>query len=179
MAHEPQDPEDFMDEPPSKSSRKRAAHAAQDLGEELVALRDSDLDALGLPERITDAIREARRITSRAGLARQRQYIGKLMRGIDMEPVRAALAARDEKNAIQAQRFKRLETWRDRLMTEGAAALDELSSGRQDFNRANWQRLISAAVTERARTDASGPAARELFRALRGLFEEQGTSGAP
>jgi ribosome-associated protein len=172
MAQDPQDPEDFMeDAPPSKSARKRAAHAAQDLGEELTAMRDSDLEGLGLPERITDAIREARRITSRAGLARQRQYIGKLMREIDLEPVRAALAARDEKNAIDAQRFKRLESWRERLITEGPAALDELSASRADFNRGNWQKLISAAAAERARTEASGPASRELFRALRKLFE--------
>jgi ribosome-associated protein len=172
MAQEPQDPEDFMNEPPSKSSRKRAAHAAQDLGTELIELRDSDLDALNLPEIITDAIREARRLTSRAGLARQRQYIGKLMRNIDLEPVHAALAARDEKNALNAQRFKRLETWRERLITDGPAVLDELSSGRRNFNRGNWQKMINAAISERARTETSGPAARELFRALRALFDE-------
>jgi ribosome-associated protein len=159
------------EEPPSKSARKRAAHAAQDLGEELVAMRDADLEGLELPERLIDAIREARRLKSRAGLARQRQYIGKLMRELDLEPVRARLAARDEKNAIDSQRFKRLENWRERLIVEGPAALDELSSGRTDFDRAHWQRLINAAATERARTKASGPASRELFRALRGLFE--------
>src|SRR5690242_2659597 len=111
---------------PSKSERKRAAHAAQDLGEELVRLRDSELDALGLPERLTDAIRQARRITSRAGLARQRQYIGKLMRDIDPEPIRAALASQNRRDAQEAERFKRVEAWRERLIAEGAAALQEL-----------------------------------------------------
>ena len=175
MVREPPDPDRFMDEePPSKSSLKRAAHAAQDLGEELVAMRDADLETLDLPERLMDAIHEARRTKSRAGLARQRQYIGKLMRTFDIEPIRAALAARDEKNAIDAQRFKRLENWRERLITEGVTALDEISSGRTDFDRAKWERMVSAASAERARTNASGPAARELFRALRGVFEEGG-----
>src|ERR1700692_372782 len=84
---------DDTPQPPSKSARKRAAHAAQDLGEALVRLRDAELDALQWPEALSEAIRTARGITSRAAAARQRQYIGKLMRGVDMEPIRAALAA--------------------------------------------------------------------------------------
>jgi len=172
MVREPQDPTEFMDnEPPSKSALKRAAHAAQALGTELIELRDADLDALELPERLTDAIREARRITSRGGLARQRQYIGKLMRDLDLDPIRAALAARDDKSAIESQRFKRLEAWRERLLAEGPAALEELASSRADFDLPHWQRLVATATSERARTGSSGPASRELFQDLRKLFE--------
>ena len=52
MIATPHDREDADDtsRPPSKSARKRAAHAAQDLGEALVRLRDAELDALQLPE---------------------------------------------------------------------------------------------------------------------------------
>jgi 5-(carboxyamino)imidazole ribonucleotide mutase len=81
-------------ERPSKSARKREALAAQRLGEELVELKDAELDALDLPERLTDAIREARSIRSRGAGARQRQYIGRLMREIDVQAVREALEAR-------------------------------------------------------------------------------------
>jgi ribosome-associated protein len=172
MVREPPDADEFTDEePPSKSARKREAHAAQDLGEELVAMRDSDLVALDLPERVMDAIREARRLTSRGGLARQRQYIGKLMRGLDLEPIRAAMAARDERHAMESQRFKRLEQWRERLIAEGGPALEELGRGRAEFDQGAWQRLVDAASSERGRTGQSGVASRELFRALRELFE--------
>jgi len=98
--------EDDFDERPSKSERKRAAHAAQDLGETLISLRDSDLEALDLPERLVDAIRDARSTPSRGGGARQRQYIGKLMREIDLEPIRAALAAHGEQSALEAKTFQ-------------------------------------------------------------------------
>ena len=165
------DDEDFQ-ERPSKSERKRAAHAAQDLGETLIGLRDSELDALNLPERLVDAIRDARRISSRGGGARQRQYIGKLMRDIDLDPIRAALAARGEQSAREAERFKRLETWRERLIAEGPAALEELERWRPGLDRTEWSQRISAAQTERART-GPGPASRELFRALRTLFEQR------
>jgi len=81
------------EEPPSKSARKRAAHAAQALGERLIALKDADLVRLQLPEVLLEAVREARRIKARGGLARQRQYIGKLMRDLDTAPNEAALDA--------------------------------------------------------------------------------------
>ena len=164
--------DESVHERPSKSERKRTAHAAQDLGETLIGLRDSDLVALDLPERLVDAIREARRIPSRGGGARQRQYIGKLMRDIDPEPIRAALAADSEKAALESERFKRLEAWRERLITEGAAALEELERWRPGLDRTEWMRKIGAAQSDRDR-NVTGTSGRELFRALRTLFEAE------
>lgn len=155
---------------PSKSARKRAAHAAQDLGEELVRLREAELVALALPEALEEAIRAARRITSRAGLARQRQYIGKLMREIDTEPIRAALNARRQADAAETERFKRIEHWRERLLSEGQPALSELQRWRPDIDVDEWTRRINAAQAERAGNGATAGASRELFRALRALF---------
>jgi ribosome-associated protein len=157
-------------ERPSKSARKRAAHAAQDLGEELIRLRDAQLDALKLPEPLVDAIREARRLTSRAGLARQRQFIGKLMRDVDPEPIRAVLDARSAIDAQETERFKRVENWRERLISEGAPALAELQRWRPDIDMHEWSQRVHAARAERERAGVSGAAAKELFRALRALF---------
>lgn len=79
--------------PPSKSSRKRAAHALQKLGERLVRMKPEDVATLPLPEMLSDAISEARRLRSHGALSRQYQYIGRLMRDLDMEALEAALAA--------------------------------------------------------------------------------------
>ena len=155
-------------EAPSKSARKRAAHVAQQLGESLIALRDAELDALALPPKLSEAIRAARRISSRAAAARQRQYIGKLMRELDPEPIRAALAARDAPAAREAERFKRIERWRERLIGEGEPALEELAHRYPNIDRGAWAERVSAARNERAR--GGNTAGRELFRALRALF---------
>jgi len=80
------------DSKPSKSARKREFHALQKLGEELLTLRESDLEDIELDEDLREAVLEARRIRSHGALRRQKQYIGKLMRHIDPEPLRAALA---------------------------------------------------------------------------------------
>jgi ribosome-associated protein len=76
---------------PSKSARKREYLALQKLGEELITIRQSDLDSLPLDDALRDAVREASEIKAHGALRRQKQYIGKLMRNIDPEPIRAGL----------------------------------------------------------------------------------------
>lgn len=76
---------------PSKSARKREFLALQKLGEELIALHESDLQEMGLDEELLEAVLDARQIKSHGALRRQKQYIGKIMRQIDPEPIRAAM----------------------------------------------------------------------------------------
>jgi ribosome-associated protein len=83
--------EEEEERPPSKSMRKREATSLQKLGERLVKMRSEDLATLPLTEPLVEAITEARRLTSRGALGRQHQYIGKLMRDVDIEALEAAL----------------------------------------------------------------------------------------
>ena len=167
-----QDDEETPDfDRPSKSARKRDAAAAQDLGTRLIALKESDLAALELPEKLFDAIMLAKRITARGGLARQRQYIGKLMRDIDHAPIEAALGARSRGAAVDAEKHKRVEAWRARLLTEGPAALDELVKWCPDADRKSLQVLINKATGARVDSGSREAASRELFRTLRTLFD--------
>lgn len=156
---------------PSKSMRKREADAAQDLGTRLIALKESELTALELPERLFDAILLAKRITSRGGLARQRQYIGKLMRDIDPVPIEAALNAESRTSALEAEAHKRIEAWRARLLTEGPAALDDLVKWRPEADRKALQTLITKATNARVDPGSRDGASRELFRSIRALFD--------
>jgi ribosome-associated protein len=98
------EPEDVEQElPPSKSSRKRAAHAAQKMGERLTRMRPQEVAALPLTDTLHDAIAEARRLTSRGALGRQYQFIGKLMRDIDMDALEAALDAQTDAQNTRAR----------------------------------------------------------------------------
>ncbi len=72
---------------PSRSARKRDAEAMQKLGERLIALKPVQLQRFGLPPELLEALLEAQRLRSRAALARQRQYIGRLMRETDALPI--------------------------------------------------------------------------------------------
>jgi ribosome-associated protein len=77
---------------PSRSARKRHAIALQRLGVRLTLLPPARLSQLELPEELLAAVLEAQRLRSRAAIARQRQYIGRLMRALDPAPIEQALA---------------------------------------------------------------------------------------
>ena len=106
----------------------------------------------------------ARRITAHGGLYRQKQYIGKLMRKFDAEPIRAALDAKRDRERVEAMRFHRIEQWRDRLLQEGAAAR---RAARVPKSPASM-RVPRELCVERAQEQQTGARTHpELFRALR------------
>ena len=79
---------------PSKTQRKRDAHALQALGVQLVALSAAQLARLDLPEILHEAVVAAQRMRAHGARTRQIQYIGKLMRQLEpsvLSRVRAAL----------------------------------------------------------------------------------------
>jgi ribosome-associated protein len=159
-----EDNEDVVDEGPSKSERKRQSHDLQELGEMLIALPQEELDELPLPEILRDAVQLARRITKHGGLYRQKQYIGKLMRKIDAEPIRVAIAAREQRSRSETVRFHRIETWRNRLIEDASA----LALFVADFPHADGETLNRLAGQARWEREQQRPprAARELFTAI-------------
>ena len=91
----------WQEEPNSSAGRRKSStvEELQKLGAALVDLPPAQLDALALPDALLKAVLEAQRITSHEARRRQVQYIGKVMRKVDPEPVRAALAAVDGQSA--------------------------------------------------------------------------------
>jgi len=162
------DDADHDDSRPSKSARKRQSDDLQTLGEALIALSDSELDGLPLPEPLRDAVLLARRITAHGGLYRQKQYIGKLMRKIDAEPIREALTAKRERERVEAIRFHRIEQWRERLLREGSEAVTALTAELPHVDSKAIGKLTERARKEQEQSSQKvTPAGRELFRALR------------
>jgi ribosome-associated protein len=155
--------------PPTKGELKRQAQGVQDLANRLIDAPEGVADGLDLPEKLADAIELARRITSYAARVRQRQFVAKLMRGIDPAPLAAALDARADAARLEAARFKRAERWRDRLITGGDGALAEFTAEHPAANRAELVKLITAAIAERQGDRAAG-AGRKLFRFVQGAL---------
>lgn len=159
------------DEAPSKTRRKAAMHALQDLGEALVALEPKRLAelaaAVALPERLVEAVVAARGISAWGGRKRQLQYVGKLMRDVDPDPIRRRLAEWQRGHTIDSARQHALERWRDRLLAE-PDALDRLAAANPGLDRPHFRALIARARDERSR-DGVPHAYRELFRALKSL----------
>ncbi len=153
----------------SKSARKREAASLQELGVKLAALPDQEIKALGLPDGLFVALRDLRRLPSHGAQVRQRQYIGKLMRDIDPEPVLAKLAERKQRHDLEIRHFQQIEKWRDRLLSDPISGLDELLEEYPKADRATLAKLLDKA--ERERLEQRSPVgARELFAFLRELL---------
>jgi ribosome-associated protein len=153
---------------PSKTRRKKDSHDLQDLGEALVAMPDGRLVDLPMDESLLDAIRQYRVTRTHEGRRRQMQYIGKLMRRNDPEPLREAVAAMQLGQAKDALALHDAERWRNELIASDGA----LDTWLAEHPQADVQQLRS--LIRAARKDASaapeqrsGKAFRELFRFLR------------
>ncbi len=154
----------------SKSQRKRDMDALKRLGEELLDFDSAALGRLDLPENLLEAIETAKKIHAHGGRKRQLQYIGKLMRSVDPEPVRAAVEARRHNQATNTREFHLLEELREALITEGDSALATLL---EHFPTADRQHIRKLARQARKEREMNQPprAARRLFRDLRELQE--------
>jgi len=153
---------------PSKNARKREQQALQDLGEHLIPLKNSELDAIGLNEDLLQAVRAAARMKSHGALRRQKQLIGKLMRQTDAELVRARLDALGARDRNEKQLFARAEKWRDRLLTGGSAALAEFESAAGAPDPELQRLLAELAVTMNERTEKM--LKREVFRRVHAIL---------
>ena len=155
----------MQDEFVSKTKRKQEMHELQALGVALVALSESQLQDMSLETRLHEAVLAAKRITSHEARRRQMQYIGRLMRDADAEPIRARLAAIEGHSAQAAAHHRRLEAWRERLMADDEA-LTEFVAAHPGADLQELRALLRNARKE-AKEGKPPRAYRELFRFLK------------
>lgn len=143
-------------------------HALQDIGERLVDLTPQQLAELTLPEALHDAIAEAKTLRKFEARRRQLQYIGKLMREVDVEPIKIKLDAwRGLANAHSAKQHA-VARWRARLL-EDDRAFGDLA---HDYPHADLQHLRALVRNALHEREANGPPRnfRLLFQELRALI---------
>ncbi|MBB4844891.1 ribosome-associated protein [Paucibacter oligotrophus] len=157
--------DDDFDNRPSKSQLKREMHDLQALGEDMLTLPASRIEPLGLPEILADAIKAAKKIAAHEGRRRQMQYIGKLMRRVDPEPLRQAVADFKLGHAKDSLALHQSEAWRERLLKDDNA----LQAFIQAHEGVDVQQLRS--LLRAARKDAALEPEKRSGRAYRDLFQ--------
>jgi ribosome-associated protein len=155
----------MRDEIPSKTKKKQEMHELQKLGAALVQLSAAHLERISLPEDLARAVRDARRIRSHEAKRRQVQFIGRLMRELDPEPIRAQLAVVEGGSAQARASHQRVEHWRARLMEDE----DALTQFARECAGADLQQLRALLRNARKEQAEGKPprAYRELFRIIR------------
>ena len=148
---------------PSRTELKRESDELQKLGENLLTLRADLMAKVDLPEKLVEAVAEAKRITNFEGKRRQMQFIGKLMRKLDedaVEGVRAALLEQSQGSAQETLQLHLAEQWRDRLIKDDDACGEWL----QSFPSTDSQQL--RALIRQARKDAPAASAATVSQGL-------------
>ncbi|MGO1297364.1 MAG: ribosome biogenesis factor YjgA [Vibrio sp.] len=155
----------------SKTELKNDMTELQKLGEDLVNLKPAVLAKFPLPEDLAEAIADAQRFKTEAR-RRQLQYIGKLMRQIDHEPIQAALDKFNNKHSQSTAALHKLEDLRDRIITDGDKAIDEAMAQYPELDRQRLRHLSRQARKEKA-AQKSPKASREIFQMLKALNDEE------
>ena len=166
---------------PSRNELKKTMQDLQELGEAVASLPVDRLDKLKIDERLRDAIDELRRTKSFEGKRRQVQYIGKLMKHENPEPLREAVASYRVGSATDTLALHQAEYWRDQLL----AGDDALANWVKEYPATDVQQmrsLVRAARKEKLEPgERHGRAYRDLFKLVKELMStESGTDdGAP
>lgn len=167
--------EDFTEDTgrPSKTKQKEVMHELRDLGAELVELSVGQLKRINVPENIFDAVRECQKITAHGARRRQIQYLGKLIRSVDDEPIRAGLALLRGESSAETARLHRLERLRVRLL-EDEAVLTEIAAQWPGVDLQHLRTLRRNALKEKENNKPP-----KNFRAIFQILQELDQKGAP
>jgi ribosome-associated protein len=159
---------------PSRTELKRESTGLQELGTELLGLGPDIAERLALPDKLREALADARRITNFEGKRRQMQYIGKLMRQLDapeVERIRSALADQRRGPASETLALHQTEQWRERLIADDAAFTDWIAqypaTDTQQLRALIRQSRKDAVPPKAGETPRHGKAYRELFQLVR------------
>jgi ribosome-associated protein len=155
----------------SKSQRKRDMLALQKLGEVLIKLTEAQLAQCALPEELLDAIHEIKNMAANEAKRRQLQYIGKLMRHIDVEPIQATLKRMQYTHEKTTAAFHQTEQWREDLIVEGDDKLNAFLMENPDIDRQQLRKLIRNAQQDRKNNKNTG-AEKKLFQFIKDVIKE-------
>jgi len=156
----------------SKSQIKREMHELQKLGEELVALSAAARAKIPLDDELQDALQLADKLgNKREALRRHIQFIGRLIRTRDLEPIEQALALLRNTNQAATRQFHKVENWRDKLITD-SDAVTEFIAAYPEVDVQQLRQLIRNAKKEQEKQQPP-KYYRELFQLIKPLIIEE------
>lgn len=155
---------------PNKSAIKRENEELEELAMAFVGLADEKLRKLDLPAVFLENVLLAKSIEKHHGaFKRQRKYLAKLLRDLDVDAIRGQLEKQTKLTAQDTYQLHLIEKWRDRLINGDDHDLNALIAEHVDAERQKLRQLIRDARKEKE-TDAPPRSARLLFKYLKELL---------
>ena len=151
----------------SKSELKRDAITHHELGQKLVNLSPANLAKIPMDAQLHEAVHLAVKIRNKHGaFSRQLNYVGKLLRFRDLEPINIAIAKIENQHLIANQYFHNLERLRDDIIAKGDDAINQLLLDHPSMERSKLRQLARQAKKE-AEQNKPPKSARQIFQYLK------------
>lgn len=159
------------DESISKTQRKKQMHELQSVGVALTKLSPEQLARIEMPEQLREALLEAKRFTKHEAIRRQMQYIGRIMRDLDVAPIAAQLEALHAPSHRQTALFHLAERWRTDILAD-PSTIQAFVAEFPGADAARLRELAERAARERA-AEKPPKHYRELFHAINAIVQER------
>jgi len=156
--------DEWDDDFQSKTQVKQALNDLKELGRELIALPNVDLDKLKLPEDVYDNVLKAKKMTHGA-LKRQVGFLGAIIANSEYETIQENLAKLRQVHNGKVKQFHKLEQWRDELLADNKDVMNVLVAMFADLDIQYVRQLVRNAQKE-TKQNKPPKSARLLFKYL-------------
>jgi ribosome-associated protein len=153
----------------SKTRRKKQMHDLQAVGAALTKLSAEQISHLSLPDELREAVLDAKRFTKHEAIRRQLQYIGRIMRDMDVAPIAAQIEALHAPSHRQTALFHRAEKWRTDMIAD-PTTINAFAAEFPGVDAKQLQVLVSKAAAEHA-SGRPPKHFRELFHAINAAIQ--------
>ena len=147
----------------SKTQLKKEADNVQTLGVEIAQLPKQKITSLSLPDDAKEAIIFYQNIKKNSAKRRQAQYIGKILRGLDLSQVNEELNVIKNISKLRIKLEHEAERWREKLISSPSALDEFINQYQPDIS--NLNQTISNARKE-SLTDKKSKNYRNLYRLI-------------
>ncbi|MBA3029329.1 MAG: DUF615 domain-containing protein [Desulfobacteraceae bacterium] len=143
------------DEIKSRTKKKKEAEELQRLGLELNKLSVPQLERIEIPEDLRAALIEGKSITANNASRRYRQFIGALMRDVNIESIRLALLQSKNEISVKFDPVKEARMWIERLLTGDLVEMETLLCEFPGIERQMLNQLVRNIKKEKPGTKTS------------------------
>ena len=149
----------------SKTELKKDSKKIQAFGKKISELSSEEISSFNIPDTISKAIKDCKSIKSNIAKKRQTQYLGKLLREIDLSEAYLRMDQINSNSQLEVRNNHKVEIWRERLIQD-KNAVTELIEMFPDIDRQKIRQLIQNTLKE---IKASNPPKyyRQLFKFIK------------
>ena len=151
----------------SKTELKKDSKKIQQFGREISELTINNIEAFKFPVNIYEATIDLKNLKSNSAKKRQVQYLGKLLREIDLADAFITMKQLKVSSQKEIQRNHIIEDWRDKLLNNNES-ITEFVDLYPNINRQSIRQAITNAQKEKK--EAKPPKySKQLFKLIKAI----------